>query len=136
MGNRQAMNDAQCLVAAVAAPNNPARATVWTGEGFSVWRVRSLEWHDAKPEWICVADSMAEAIAEGVNNIQAKSCFFVLHTDEKRGRTIRRFYRVKSTAKSGFYRSAYDGGSPVRVNGRDAEHLFDLAELKGEWPDV
>jgi hypothetical protein len=96
-------------------------------ETFEVYRVRSLDWHDAKPELLHRCTDFDEAMQAGQTSTQPKAFFYIRRAHGPRRIMVDSIYIVRTTTKHTMSRAAYDGPYAVREKGRVAEHLFDLA---------
>lgn len=114
---------ARMLEAATAAIRPRPMAT----DTFEVYRVRSLDWHDAKPELLHKCADFDEAMQHGQEAAQPKAFFYIRRAHGPRRIMVDSFYTVRTTSKHTISRAAYDGPYAVREKGRVAEHLFDLA---------
>ena len=121
------MTGLRTQAACMKAADEAARAHV-IADRFEVWRCRSMDWHDGKPEALGEASSLADAIAVACGRAKHKDVLFIRRIDHVSARSVLSFYRVRQSSKQVYRRAAEDMAHFVAVKPLYLEHIADLAE--------
>ncbi len=95
---------------------------------FTVWRVTSMDWHNAEPAFVDAANDLDAAIEAGLMATPHKDHFFIRHTAGLSGITTLRFYTVKQRSKPVHVRASASMAHTIQARPKYAEALFNMRE--------